>query len=467
MTEIWQHTLQDLKEKVSDHVWSTWFEKISFHELEDGVAELEVTDDFSKAWIEDNYLDLVRESMYAVSSREWRLVVRSSVAVEVGEDVAIDAPTRAMAARQARMTSPIEQRDIFESPRIDWRERVAQAGMNTRYTFDEFVVGGSNQFVHAACGAVASNPARVYNPLFIFGGVGLGKTHLLQAVGCEILKRDPTQRVRYLSSEEFMNQLITSLRNKDMNSFRSQFRNDCDVLLIDDIQFIGGKDSTQEEFFHTFNALHQAGKQIVMTSDRPPRELPGIEDRLASRFSWGLIADVQAPSVETRMAILEKKAEADGIPLAKDVALLIASAVRSNVRELEGTLIRLGAQASLTQTPLTAEFAKDMLRRMNIEDGRQLTVDRVIKLVAGRFDIKSSDIKGARRTRDISIPRQIAMYLSRQHTDESFPQIGKKFGGKDHTTVIAAFRRMEQEVNAGGELAEIIRELESQLHGAL
>ncbi|MEZ4461464.1 MAG: chromosomal replication initiator protein DnaA [bacterium] len=463
MTEIWQNTLQDLKEKVSDHVWSTWFEKISFRKLDDGVAELHVADDFSKAWIEDNYLDLVRESMLYVSSRDWKLAVKSVGATEVAEEIAIDVAPTSMAARQGRMTLPIEQRDIFAAPALSWRDRVIDAGMNPRYTFDEFVVGGSNQFVHAACSAVATNPARVYNPLFIFGGVGLGKTHLLQAVGCEILRRDPTQRVLYLSSEEFMNQLITSLRNKDMNSFRTQFRNDCDVLLIDDIQFIGGKDSTQEEFFHTFNALHQAGKQIVMTSDRPPRELPGIEDRLASRFSWGLIADVQAPSVETRMAILEKKAEADGIPLAKDVALLIANAIRSNVRELEGTLIRLGAQASLTQTMLTADFAREMLRRMNIEDGRQITIDRIIKLVASRFDIKPADIKGNRRTRDISVPRQLAMFLSRQHTDESFPQIGRKFGGKDHTSVIAACRRMEQEVRAGGELAEIIGELESQL----
>lgn len=431
-------------------------------QLEDGVAVLEVRDDFRKVWIEDNYADVIRDALKQVTGEAFEIVVRVSGAVAPVEDISVEYEPRA-AARQGRMTLPVEQRDIFESPRVDWRERVAEAGMNPRYTFDEFVVGGSNQFVHAACSAVAANPARTYNPLFIFGGVGLGKTHLLQAVGCEILKRDPTKRVVYLSSEEFMNQLITSLRNKDMNSFRAQFRNNCDILLIDDIQFIGGKDSTQEEFFHTFNALHQAGKQIVMTSDRAPRDLPGIEDRLASRFSWGLIADVQPPTVETRMAILEKKAEADGILLAKDVALLIANSVRSNVRELEGTLIRLGAQASLTRTQLTVEFAREMLRRMNLEDGPTLTIDKIIKVVASRFDIKSADIKGARRSQNISVPRQIAMYLSRRHTEESFPEIGRKFGGKDHTTVMAACRRMEKEVSSRGSLAEIIDELEAQL----
>lgn len=463
MTEIWQNALHELKEKVSAHTWETWFKTISVIQIEAGVAELEVSDDFIKAWIEDNYLDLIGEALQTVTDRKWKVSLRARGASAQNDDVAVDLSSNRVAARQSRSTEPLDQRDIFVSPRLDWRERALESGMNPKYTFDEFVVGGSNQFVHAACSAVAANPATVYNPLFIFGGVGLGKTHLLQAVGCEILRRDPTQRVLYLSSEAFMNQLITSLRNRDMNSFRMQFRNDCDVLLIDDIQFIGGKDSTQEEFFHTFNALHQAGKQIVMTSDRPPRELPGIEDRLASRFSWGLIADVQVPSVETRMAILEKKAEADGIPLAKDVALLIASAIRSNVRELEGTLIRLGAQASLTSTPLTVDFAKEMLRRMNIEDGRHVTIDRIIKLVASRFDIKPSDIKGARRSRDISIPRQIAMYLSRLHTEDSFPQIGRKFGGKDHTSVMAACRRMDQEITGRSDISEIIAELESQL----
>ncbi len=464
MTQIWQDTLNDLRNKVSIHNYDSWFRKITCHHIDSDVAYLEVTDDFYKAWIEDNYLDLIEDSLEAVTGSIFSVVLQVEGTYDTVDsepsEVTLDLPEDELkAARSARLPEP-RQESIFQVQQPDLRSRVLECGMNPRYTFEEFVVGGSNQFVHAACNAVVSNPARAYNPLFIFGGVGLGKTHLLQAVGIEILRRDPTKRILYLSSEEFMNQLITSLRQKDMNSFRNQFRNNCDVLLIDDIQFIAGKDATQEEFFHTFNALHQSGKQIVITSDKSPKELPGIEDRLASRFSWGLIADIQPPSIETRIAILEKKAEADGIALPKDVALLIANCVRSNVRELEGTLIRLGAQASLLGTPMTMDFAREMLKRMNLEEGRAITVDAIIKAVASQFGIRSSDIKGKRRTRNISIPRQVAMYIARQYTEDSFPELGRKFGGKDHTTVLAACRRMEKEIAADSDIADSIRIIE-------
>ena len=342
-------------------------------------------------------------------------------------------------------------------------EAIRRAGLTPRYTFEEFVVGPSNQFTHAACVSIAKNPAMNYNPLFIFGGVGLGKTHLLQAIGIEILRKDPTRRVLTLSSEEFMNQLITSLRQKDMNSFRAQFRDNCDVLLIDDIQFIGGKDSTQEEFFHTFNALYHSGKQIVMTSDKSPKELPGVEERLQSRFSWGLIADVQTPEIETRMAILAKKAEADNIVLDKDVSMLLATSVRSNVRDLEGMLVRLGAQASLMNKPITVEMTRQQLRRVNLEDNHQISIDKIISIVADRYGITARDIRGARRTRSISEPRQYAMYLSRKLTDHSYPEIGRQFGGKDHTTVLAAFRKLEKLVTSDEDLARTIREIETKL----
>ena len=458
MTEFWTAVLDDLARKVSSHNFDAWFRNLSLHHATEETAFVEVADDFFKAWIESNYLDLIEDSVESVTGRRRHVVLE----VEGGYDdgpapmaMALDRP--APAPRRGR-TNGHEVRATEPS----LSERMAAARLNPRYTFDEFVVGSSNQFVHAACAAVASNPSRTYNPLFVFGGVGLGKTHLLQAIGIEALKRNPKTQVVYLSSEEFMNQLITSLRNKDMNAFRSRFRNQCDLLLVDDIQFIGGKDSTQEEFFHTFNALYHSGKQIVMTSDKSPKELPGIEERLASRFAWGLTADIQPPEMETRVAILEKKAEADGLGLAKEVAILIASCVRSNVRELEGTLIRLGAQARLLGTPMTMDFVRDMLKRMNLESNRKVTPERVIKLVASHYDLKVADLKGSSRAHTISRPRQIAMYLARKHTHESFPVIGRAFE-KDHTTVIAACRKLESLEGSSDPLAVAVAEIEAIL----
>ncbi len=462
MTEFWNAVLDDLAGKVSSHNYDAWFSKLSLHHIEDDRACLEVSDDFFKAWIESNYLDVIQDSVEAVAGSRWEVVIEVAGAWDtvVDEPRQVSLDTRPMAARQARL----EPRDTgrITAPVMSMKERLERAGLNPRYSFDEFVVGSSNQFVHAACAAVASNPSRTYNPLFVFGGVGLGKTHLLQAIGHEALKRDPDTRVVYLSSEEFMNRLISSLRNKDMNSFRSSFRHECDLLLVDDIQFIGGKDSTQEEFFHTFNALYHSGKQIVMSSDKPPRDLPGIEERLASRFAWGLTADIQPPEMETRIAILEKKAEADGIGLAKEVAILIASCVRSNVRELEGTLTRLGAQARLLGSPMTLDFVRDMLKRMNLEAGRRITPERIMKLVANHYGLKVADLKGSSRAHSISRPRQVAMYLSRKHTDQSYPELGRAFD-KDHTTVLAACRKLEKLEGSNDPLAVAVGEIESIL----
>ncbi len=522
MTDIWQAALRDLETKVSSHNYESWFKNSQFHHQEGRVAHLEVEDAFFKAWIEENYIDLIEESLTSVAADQMRVVI--NVVGEYAErertlDVAISEP---LAAREARIpTAHDPQTDIFNqlgfsplpaaqahvaiatpapaaaptpkraptsyssqatsahrhapivpqpqlldgapgylSPAPSYEEAVRNAGLNPRYTFDEFVVGPSNQFTHAACISIANNPGTNYNPLFIFGGVGLGKTHLLQAIGLEVLRQDPRKRVVTLSSESFMNKLITSLRQNDMNSFRAQFRDNCDVLLIDDIQFIGGKDSTQEEFFHTFNALHHAGKQIVMTSDKSPKELPGIEERLRSRFSWGLIADVQPPEIETRLAILEKKAEADGITLDKEVGMLLASSIRSNVRDLEGTLVRLSAQASLMNQPITVEMARQHLRRMNLEQDRTISVDKIITRVAEHHGITASDIRGSRRTRTISEPRQFAMYLARKLTDHSYPELGRMFGGKDHTTVLAACRKLEKLVENDQDIASSMRELE-------
>ncbi len=523
MTDIWQAALSDLETKVSSHNFESWFKNIAFHHQEGRVAHLEVDDEFFKAWIEENYIDLIEESLSVVSATRMRVVIHIAGQLPPHEERRLELPiSEPMAARELRRAYPTPvpapvpvptprdpQASIFATipeppvtapepqpvpsvppaatpparaelgslqieqpapsspaitaPRLSLEERIKAAGLNPRYSFDEFVVGPSNQFTHAACVSIARSPGANYNPLFIFGGVGLGKTHLLQAVGIEILKQNPEMRVINLSSEEFMNQLINGLRQRDMNAFRAQYRNNCDVLLIDDIQFIGGKDSTQEEFFHTFNALHQTGKQIVITSDKPPKDLPGIEERLQSRFSWGLIADVQPPEIETRLAILEKKAEDDGLMLDKEVGMLLASSIRSNVRELEGTLVRLGAQASLMNHPITLDMARQHLRRMNIEQSRTITVERVITVVADYFNISGSDIRGSRRTRTISEPRQYAMYLARKLTDHSYPEIGRLFGGKDHTTVLAACRKLEKHVETNGTMAGTVTELQALL----
>lgn len=471
MQDIWNAALDVLQTKVSANIFESTFKRLRLHHYDEEAVYLEVGDEFYKAWIEDNYLDLIVDALESATGQAIQVTIDVEGTFDGDESQAqLDLDGEKQAARSARLDQSM-QTALFVDLEVkseergdDLEERLTKAGLSSRYTFEEFVVGSSNQFAYAACNAVANTPAQTYNPLFIFGGVGLGKTHLLQAIGIEMLRRNPGTRVMYLSAEEFMNQLITSLRNKEMNAFRNRFRNNCDLLLIDDIQFIGGKDSTQEEFFHTFNALYQSGKQIVVTSDKLPKELPGIEERLASRFSWGLIADIQPPDIETRMAILEKKAEADGIELSNDVSMLLASSIRSNVRELEGTLIRLGAQAELTGMPLTVEFVRQMLQRMNIDHRRSIGVEEIIQTVASRFDITVADIKGSRRTRAISEPRQIAMYLSRKHTDLSFPELGRRFGGKDHTTVLAAWKKLEDLVEMGNnDFAERIDDVEAIL----
>ncbi len=466
MTEVWTAVLDDLAQKVSSHIFESWFKNIIFTTIESDVAYLEVEDDFFKAWIETNYLDLIEHSFFAVLHEPIRPQISVSGALPVvanqSQVINLNRPNAAKQSRIAGATLTLVDTELRAVEESDVLEKAKEAGLSARYNFDAFVVGGNSEFVHAACSAVASSSTPIYNPLFIFGGTGLGKTHLLQAIGNAALKRDPSTRVCYLSAEEFTNQMIGALRTREMHAFRQHFRDNVDLLLIDDIQFIGGKVSTQEEFFHTFNALYNAGKQIVIASDKAPRELPGIEERLASRFAWGLIADIQAPRMETRVAILEKKAERDGIRLSGDVAMLIANTISSNVRELEGTLIRLGAQASLMGTRLTLEFVKTTLAKMNLNRVRVLTTKQIIKIVANYYDIKPSDIRGAGRTRAISRPRQIAMYLSRKLTKSSFPELGRDFK-KDHSSVISAFKKMSKIVDQGEELSADIAKIESTL----
>ena len=335
--------------------------------------------------------------------------------------------------------------------------------LNPKYTFDSFVIGNSNRFAHAASLAVAESPAKAYNPLFIYGGVGLGKTHLMHAIGHYILQNNPNSKVVYVSSEKFTNELINSIKDDKNEEFRQKYRN-VDILLIDDIQFIGGKERTQEEFFHTFNALHDANKQIILSSDRPPKEIPTLEDRLRSRFEWGLIADIQIPDFETRMAILKKKAEVENLNVPNEVMVYIATKIKSNIRELEGALIRIVAYSSLTNRQITVELATEALKDIiSKKQGKNITISIIQDIVSSYFDLRVEELKSQRRTRNVSNPRQIAMYLSRKLTDMSLPKIGEEFGGRDHSTVIHAYEKISDNLKTDESLqhtvADIIKKL--------
>jgi chromosomal replication initiator protein len=319
----------------------------------------------------------------------------------------------------------------------------APAGLNPRYTFDTFIVGPSNQFAHAACRAVAEAPSRSYNPLFIYGGVGLGKTHLMHAIGQYVLLHGLNLKLTYISSERFMNEMINAVRYDRILDFRERYRT-VDVLLVDDIQFVSGKEGTQNEFFHTFNALHDAQKQIVISSDRPPHEIPALEERLRSRFEWGLIADIQQPDIETKVAILKKKAEGEVVPLPDSVALYIASRIKSNIRELEGSLIRLIAYASLTGRSLSIELAQEVLRSVIEHEEKAVTIEQIQKFVAEYYQLKLAELKSRNNSKSVAMPRQIAMYLCKQLTHASLPEIGRSFGGKHHSTVIHSIRKVEE-----------------------
>ena len=332
------------------------------------------------------------------------------------------------------------------------------AGLNPRYTFDTFIVGPSNQFAHAACRAVAEAPSRSYNPLFIYGGVGLGKTHLMHAIGQYVLQHSHGLKLTYISSERFMNEMINAVRFDRILDFRERYRS-VDVLLVDDIQFVSGKEGTQNEFFHTFNALHDAQKQIVISSDRPPHEITALEERLRSRFEWGLIADIQPPDIETKVAILKKKAETEAVPLPDGVALYMASRIKSNIRELEGSLIRLIAYASLTGRGLTLELAQEVLRNVKEADDKAVTLEQIQKFVADYYQLKLADLKSRNNSKSVAMPRQVAMYLCKALTHASLPEIGRSFGGKHHSTVIHSIKKVEELRKKQGDFNSLITNL--------
>ena len=448
MSKLWEDTLTHLELNLSPQHFSTWIKPLKLVKIEQDMVYLEVPNRFVLDWVKDNYSKLIQKILSELSAVTYRL------------QFTVDS--------KGRESLPKITTDIKATkPDVDKQKNIvntnsADINLNRKYTFDEFVAGSSNQFAYAAAMAVANNPATTYNPLFIYGGVGLGKTHLVNAIGNAILKKSPQMRICYYTSEKFMNELINSLRYNRMDEFRNKFRS-MDVILIDDIQFIAGKERTQEEFFHTFNALYESHKQIIVTSDKFPKDIPGLEERLRSRFEWGLIADIQPPDVETKLAILKMKAEQNNIHIPEDVALFLANSICNNVRELEGYLIRIGAYASLTAIPVSLEMAKDVLKDILVERNRELSVEEIIKRVCIHFNMKISDMKSAKRLKAVVLPRQIAMYLSRQLTSSSYPEIGDRFGGKDHSTIIHAIRKIEKLKEEDFQLRTIIENLKKEL----
>ena len=421
---LWQETLEKLKNELSKPSFETWLSSTRLLHIDGDTLIISVPNEFAKDWLESRYAPLIRSSVQSVlgHSVSLRFIIPSPEG-SYGDDPILSMPISPI--------TPIQDEPMPNS-------------LNTKYTFDTFVIGNSNRFAHAASLAVAESPAKSYNPLFIYGGVGLGKTHLMHAIGHHVLQRSPNTKVLYVSSEKFTNELIDSIRDENSIEFRNHYRN-VDILLIDDIQFLAGKERTQEEFFHTFNALHEANKQIIISSDRPPKEIPTLEDRLRSRFEWGLITDIQAPDLETRIAILRKKAKLENLQVPNEVMVYIADKIHSNIRELEGALIRVMAFASLSSIPINAEVAIEALKDIiPANNTKQITIEIIQQSVAGYFHLSPSEFKAKKRTRAVAFPRQIAMYLSRQLTDSSLPKIGDEFGGRDHTTVMHAHDKISQ-----------------------
>lgn len=419
--DIWNKSLLKIEGKVGNSIFDLWFKPIRLSQLKDQTATLEIPNRFFKEWIEDTYPNIIRESLENIVGHP----VTLSFKIEEKQNIT-----------QKKIIEKLENKRI----------KLANKGihLNPKYTFENFVTGTSNQFAQAAAFAVAESPGKTYNPLFLYGGVGLGKTHLMHAIGNKVLALRHDFSVIYVSSEQFTNEVVSSLRHDKMTEFKEKYRN-LDLLLLDDVQFIANKTATQEEFFYTFNTLYEKQKQIVISCDRPPREISEVTDRLRSRFNMGLIADIQPPDIETKLAIIYKKADMMDINnIPEDVANFLASKITSNIRELEGALIRIAAQSSLTGKEINLEATKKILKDILHDDEKPISIDMIQKVVCEFYNIKLSDIKAKRRTKDIALPRQVAMYLSKQATNGSLSDIGKQFGGKDHATVIYACKQIEE-----------------------
>ncbi|NQU95695.1 MAG: chromosomal replication initiator protein DnaA [Candidatus Omnitrophica bacterium] len=456
--ELWNNLLSHLKNEVSDQVFNNWFMQMVPLALSDDRLVLGVPNEFFKEWVSERYAGLLSSHLSHVANK--KLVVEFSISPTAGNHVPQKDTDKKSAPKEKkgwfRAVFP-KQGQADEAPPKETR-------LNGKYTFDNFVIGSSNRFAHAASVAIAESPAKAYNPLFIYGGVGLGKTHLMHAMGNDLIKRSPKTKILYISSEDFTNQLISAIQTRTTHKFRQKFRY-VDVLLIDDIHFIGGKESTQEEFFHTFNSLYDAHKQIVMSSDRSPKEIRTLEERLVSRFEWGLITDIQPPDFETRIAILKTKSQKETMYLPDDLFFFLAEKVKTNIRELEGALIRVVAYAKLMNKTITVDLAKEVLKEMIIEGERKIGVELIQKKVAQYFDIGIGDMKAKKRTRQVAYPRQIAMYLSRNLTDLSLPEIGHSFGGRDHTTVLHACDKLERALKTDEKVRWVIDKLVLNIKG--
>jgi chromosomal replication initiator protein len=440
---VWQEALAYIQGKVPKQVYDTWFTPVRLERIEDQTVQIAVPNKFFGDWLSQHYGPLLQEAV--------------STARGGGETAVSFVVFNQLSQR------PTDQSALAQAVKTASATRPKRGGiqLNPKYTFKSFVVGAGNQFAHAACMAVAEQPAKAYNPLFIYGGVGLGKTHLLNAIANHVAERTDL-RIAYLTTEQFTNEVINSIRYDKMTDLRKRYRH-IDMLMIDDIQFLAGKERTQEEFFHTFNALYEAHKQIVLSSDRFPKDMPEIEERLRSRFEWGLIADLQPPDVETRIAILRKKSEDEGVKLPEDVVQFLSTTMKSNVRELEGSLVRLGAYASLTGQTITLDMARNVLRDLIGDKKKIVAMEDIQEVVSAWFHVKIADLKSKRRSKTLVHPRQIAMYLCRELTDASYPEIGRLFGGKDHTTIMHACRQITKAKESDGALNQTLDGLKEKI----
>jgi chromosomal replication initiator protein len=443
--DIWEKATNIMKSELEAISFNTWIKSIEPSYMSSETLYLLIPNDFTKGIIETRYKDLISEAVRLVSTKKYEIkfILSESEIVKNADSVSKSSITKQKELQKIEDEKP--------------------SALNPKYVFETFVIGNSNRFAHAASLAVAESPAKAYNPLFIYGGVGLGKTHLMHAIGHYVLNNNKSANVMYVTSEHFTNELINAIKDDKNVEFRNKYRK-MDVLLIDDIQFIAGKERTQEEFFHTFNALYEANKQIIISSDRPPKEIPTLEDRLRSRFEWGLIADIQPPDFETRIAILKKKADLENLDISNDVMAYVANKIQSNIRELEGALIRIVAFASLANVEISVDLASEALKDIiSNRNSKQITINLIQDVVSKYYNLRMEDFKSKRRTRNVVYPRQIAMYLARKLTDLSLPKIGEEFGGRDHTTVIHAYEKINTELEINDTLKETIEELSKKI----
>jgi chromosomal replication initiator protein len=451
--DIWPQVLSNIKAELSEQSFKTWFECVDCYTCTPDKAVLLVPDKFYAEWLEDHYKEIIRSAFYKF--------LKSKPVISYKVAAAKNAPGN---ARVKTSPPPLSQKtkDALEAKMYSPSSPTTSANLNETYTFDHFVVGPGNRFAHAAAVAISQSPSKTYNPFFVYGPSGLGKTHLLQGIAHEIKQRFPDKKVHYTSSEAFTNALINAIHQRKTTEFRQKFRS-LDVLIIDDIHFIAGKESTQEEFFHTFNTLYDAKKQIVLSSDRTPKEIPSLESRLLSRFEWGLITDILPPDFETRVAILKKKLERESVEVSNEILFYIAEHIKTNIRELEGALIRVCAYATLTERTITLPIVENILQTSVTEEKKKITIDLIQQYVAEAFNTTSSDLRSKKRSKTITYPRHLAMFLARKHTHHSFPEIGDYFGGRGHTAVMHACGRIQERMEKKDSSVKYVDEIEQRL----